>query len=96
MARRFPGLALETQKKRAGTSYFGSVLAREIPDLWRRNNDLSAMADLGIVDPRKAAAMAGSTIESAMANPVLGSTEGLGLVRLWDLMNVENWIRAHS
>jgi asparagine synthetase B (glutamine-hydrolysing) len=96
MARRFPGLALDTQKKRAGTTYFGSVLIREVPELWRRNGDLSAMADLGIVDPRKAAAMATSTIEAAMGNPVRGSTEGLGLVRLWDLMNIESWIRAHS
>jgi asparagine synthase (glutamine-hydrolysing) len=87
MARRFPALGLDRQKKRAGTAYFSSVLDREIPDLWRRNGDLSAMADLGIVDPQAAAAMAKESIESS---------GGIGLTRIWDLMNVESWIRAHQ
>jgi asparagine synthetase B (glutamine-hydrolysing) len=87
MARRFPGLGLDRQKKRAGTAYFSSVLDREIPDLWRRNGDLSAMADLGIVEPRAAAAMAKDT---------LASKPGIGFTRIWDLMNVESWIRAHQ
>jgi asparagine synthetase B (glutamine-hydrolysing) len=87
MARRFPSLGLDRQKKRAGTAYFCTVLDREIPDLWRRNGDLSAMADMGIVEPRSAAAMATRSIESNV---------GIGLVRIWDLMNVENWIRAHQ
>jgi hypothetical protein len=87
MARRFPALGLDRQKKRAGTAYFSSVLDREIPDLWRRHGDLSAMADLGIVEPRAAAAMAKDSIESK---------PGIGLTRIWDLMNVESWIRAHQ
>jgi hypothetical protein len=87
MARRFPALGLDRQKKRAGTAYFCEVLDKEIPELWRRNGDLSATADLGIVEPRVAAAMAKSSIESNV---------GMGLVRIWDLMNVESWIRAHQ
>ena len=87
MARRFPALGLDRQKKRAGTAYFCEVLDREVPDLWRNNGDLSASADLGIVDPQAAAAMASKSIESNV---------GMGLVRIWDLMNVESWIRAHQ
>jgi asparagine synthase (glutamine-hydrolysing) len=86
MARRFPALGLDRQKKRAGTAYFCEVLDREVPDLWRIHGDLSASADLGLVDPRAASAMASKSLES---------NAGMGLVRIWDLMNVESWIRAH-
>jgi asparagine synthase (glutamine-hydrolysing) len=87
MARRFPGLGLERQKKRAGTSFYRKILNREIPDLWRRKSGLEALADLGVVDPRQAAAMA----ERSIANTI-----GTGLVRTWDLMNLETWVRTHQ
>ena len=87
MARRFPGLGLERQKKRAGTSFYRSVLDREIPVVWARRNRLDALGDLGIVEPRKAAAMAESTIANRF---------GTGLVRIWDLMNLETWVTAHQ
>jgi hypothetical protein len=96
MARRFPGLGLDRQKKRAGTSYFRQVLHDEIPALWNRERDLSAMADFGIIDPKQVASMATSAIESAMATSAVETHDGMVLVRLWDLMNVETWVRAHS
>ncbi len=87
MARRFPGLGLEHQKKRAGTSFYRSVLDREIPALWPGSANLEALGDLGIVEPTKAAAMADSSIANRF---------GTGLVRIWDLMNLETWVRAHQ
>jgi asparagine synthase (glutamine-hydrolysing) len=86
MARRFPKLGLDRQKKRAGTAYFKAVLDREIPALWRANRDLSALADLGIVDVGAA---------SAMADKSIASHFGTGLARTWNLVNVEAWVRAH-
>ncbi|MGE0705480.1 MAG: asparagine synthetase B [Vicinamibacterales bacterium] len=87
MAKRFPALGLDRQKKRAGTAFFSLVLEREVADLWRQRPELSAMADLGIVEPGAATEMANTTIAS---NP------GIGLVRIWDLINTESWIRAHQ
>jgi asparagine synthase (glutamine-hydrolysing) len=87
MAQRFPALGLDRQKKRAGTAYFNAVLRREVADLWRGHSNLSAMADMGIVEPRAAADMARASLESE---------PGIGLVRIWDLVNTEHWIRAHQ
>lgn len=88
MARRFPGLGLERQKKRSGTQFYSTVLDREIPELWaREKRDLSPVADLGIIDVAAARAMADDSI---------AHKRGTGLVNTWDLMNVNTWIRAHQ
>jgi Asparagine synthase len=87
MARRFPGLGLEHQKKRAGTTFYRSVLHREIPALWARRGSLDALGDLGVVEPGQA---------TAMATKSIAENFGTGLVRIWDLVNVESWIRAHQ
>ena len=87
MARRFPNLGLDRQKKRAGTLFYRSVLMQGLPALWRESPDLSALADLGIVEPQVAAAMIERTIAP-------GYREGLR--RVWDLINVEAWVKAHS
>lgn len=87
MARRFSGLGLDRQKKVNGTSFYTSVLDTELPDLWRRHRDLGALGDLGVVDTRKAAAMADGWLErKSSVNPV----------RIWDLINLETWVRAHN
>ena len=87
MTQRFPGLGLDRQKKRAGTTFYQTVLDREIPELWRRYSDLTALTDLGVVDPRAAAAMAENTLSKDL---------GIGKVRIWDVMNLETWVRAHQ
>lgn len=88
MAQRFPGLGLERQKKRSGTRFYSSVLDREIPGLWAREaRDLGPVADLGIVDANAARRVAEESI---------ARKSGTGLVSIWDLMNVNAWIRAHQ
>lgn len=87
MARRFPELGLEHQKKRAGTTFYARVLDREIPALWSQRPGFDELADLGIIDPVAARAMGTSSVEKK---------SGLGLVSIWDLMNVNTWVRAHQ
>ena len=87
MARRFPGLGLDRQKKRGGTNFFKSVVEREVPLLWRADNGLSALADCGIVEPRAAAAGVDHAVSSMNSRQLL---------RAWDLIHAENWLRAHS
>lgn len=87
MARRFPGLGLESQKKRAATTFMRFVLERELPDMWRRNHDLSALADLKVVDQRAALAMAENNLSSGTVR---------GFARVWELLNTETWVRAHG
>jgi hypothetical protein len=86
MARRFPGLGLERQKKRAGTNFMGSILTKELPELWRRKGDLSALADLHIVEPRAVVARARRNLASGSAPR---------FAKVLDLVNLESWVRAH-
>jgi asparagine synthetase B (glutamine-hydrolysing) len=87
LARRFPQLGFERQKKRAGTSFYRTILQQSIPPLWREQGGLPSLSDLGIVDGAKAAAM----IEDAIAPPY---KENLRFV--WDLLNLEAWTSAHQ
>jgi asparagine synthase (glutamine-hydrolysing) len=87
LGRRFPELGFERQKKRAGTSFYRTILQQSIPPLWREQARLPCLGDLGIVDGSKAAAM----IENAIAPPY---KENLRFV--WDLLNLEAWTSAHQ
>ena len=87
MALRFPGLGLDRQKKRAGTTFYRSVLMREIPGLWRQNRELSALSDLGIVN---------RTGATSMVDRSIAPTFQQNLRRVWDLINLENWVRSHQ
>ena len=87
MARRFPGLGLDRQRKRGATTFFTSVIAREVPELWRRNPDLPGLAGLGIVDMHGVRSMADRAIERSDIHD---------LVRVWYLMNTEAWVAAHA
>jgi hypothetical protein len=87
MARRFPSLGLDRQKKRAGTVFYRSVLIEGLPSLWRENPSLPALADLGIVEPR---------IASEMIERMIAPGYREGLRRVWDLINVEAWVEAHQ
>jgi len=87
MARRFPGLGLDRQRKRGTTNFFTSVVAREVPDLWRRNKAVSALTELGIVDGNAARRMADRAIERRDIHD---------LVHVWYLMNTDAWVSAHA
>lgn len=86
MARRFPGLGLEHQKKRAGTNFMSSILTKELPELWQRKSDLSALADLRVVEPGAVATLARQNLASGSAPRY---------AKVLDLINLESWVRAH-
>jgi len=86
VARRFPRLGLDRQKKLAGTSFYKSVLADEIPRLWKSAGGRApTLAALGIVDPREIDVM----VEAILSDP---SREGLG--RIWDVLNLDAWVES--
>jgi asparagine synthase (glutamine-hydrolysing) len=87
MARRFPGLGLDRQKKRLPTTFFDSMVAREVPDLWRRKPELPNLEGLGIVEPQGVRRMADRAIERQDRRDLLG---------LWYLMNTEAWLVTHA
>jgi asparagine synthase (glutamine-hydrolysing) len=87
MAHRFPGLGLERQKKRAGTTFMASVLMSELPPLWQRAGDLTALSDLRVIEP---------TATSRLVAECLASGSPTRNSRVWEMMNVETWVRAHQ
>ena len=87
VARRFPTLGLERQKKIAGTSFFRSVLRREVPDLWKQSGGVPTLVRMGIVDAGAA---------NAMVEASLSEFSREGLSRIWDLLNLDAWVQAHE
>lgn len=87
VARRFPRLGLERQKKIAGTSFFRQVLRDEIPKLWKNSGGAPHLAALGVVDAARAQAMVDASLSEF-------SREGLS--RIWDLVNLDAWVQAHT
>ena len=84
MAKRFPGLGLERQRKVWATSFFESLVLREGPALADLAGDFPALSDLGIVNGAALAAF----IREALMQP------GPRLQQTWQAINLEIWLRA--
>jgi asparagine synthase (glutamine-hydrolysing) len=87
VARRFPSLGLDRQKKVAATSFYRSVLQHEVPRLWKSSGGAPALAALGVIDP-------GRTDD--MVRKALSQFSRAGLSRVWDVMNLEAWVRSRT
>jgi asparagine synthetase B (glutamine-hydrolysing) len=84
IARRFPGLGLEEQRKVLAKSYYHSVLRREWAPLVDLAGDFPALSALGVVDGRAAGAV------------VRGEGQASGMSRLFHLIGAEMWTRAQA
>ena len=84
MARRFPGLGLERQRKVSNTAFFQSLLLREGPALADLAGDFPALSGLGIVDGPALAAF----IREALTQPSPRAQQ------IWQPINLEIWLRA--
>jgi asparagine synthetase B (glutamine-hydrolysing) len=84
IARRFPSLGFERQRKVVSVDYHYSVLRREGAEALRRLGGCKALAELGIVD--------GSQAEAVSVRAFAGS-DFHDLHRAWELLNLETWVR---
>lgn len=87
VARRFPALGLDRQKKVAATSFHQAVLREEVPQLWKQTGGAPALASLGIIDADRTRDMVSHAIATA---------DTVGLRQAWDLVKLEAWVRAHG
>jgi asparagine synthase (glutamine-hydrolysing) len=85
LARRFPGLGFKQQKKVTSTNFFRSLMLKEGMAAWQLMGGTRALAELGIV---KKEAL-GSTIEQILVKKL--SREAY---RIWDVLNLEAWLRT--
>jgi hypothetical protein len=85
LARRFPELGFEKQKKVTGTSYARSVLGDHALDAWRMLGGVPALAELGVVDQPK--------LEEGLKD-VFTRSDLRNSYRVWDVLSLEAWTRA--
>jgi asparagine synthase (glutamine-hydrolysing) len=84
LARRFPGLGFETQKKVGATTVYRSLLLGDGPRVWRQLGGAEALSSLGIVDAAK--------IERRMQQLFTGS-EPKQIYWIWYILAIEAWLR---
>jgi asparagine synthase (glutamine-hydrolysing) len=84
LARRFPGLGLDRQKKVIATDYFTSVMLGQGRRIWDRSGGPQALADLGVVDPARV---------NQAAERMFSSRTARAANRIWNILNLEAWVR---
>jgi asparagine synthase (glutamine-hydrolysing) len=83
LARRFPRLGFDRQEKLMLGTFISPVVAREVESALQRAGKRWLLSELGVVDP---AGLAGFL---ERPNPRKGW-------RVWDVLNLEFWARAHA
>src|SRR6516164_10513747 len=86
LARRFPGLGLEWQRKVSAKSFFESLLLQEGPGLADAAGDFPALSALGVVDGRAARAV----VREELNHP------SPRIQRIWEPIKLEMWVRSRS
>jgi asparagine synthase (glutamine-hydrolysing) len=85
IAKRFPALGFEQQRKVMATGLHYSIIRREGPAAWRQLGGCDALAEFGIAERRG--------VES-FVNENLSSPDNRTVQRVWDLIKLESWVRG--
>ena len=85
MARRFPGLGFDRQRKVAATTFYSELLKKEGPGLARAIGPLDRLASLGVIGQAFRDVALRSDFETDHREPFL----------MWHLINLETWVRAY-
>jgi asparagine synthase (glutamine-hydrolysing) len=89
LARRFPELGFERQRKVAGTGAARTLFVSGGRVAWRRMGGTTALAALGVVDGRATAAL----IEGLLSDSK-PPEENAYSYRIWDILALEAWVRS--
>jgi hypothetical protein len=90
LARQFPELGFERQRKVVGTSVARKIFVEEGGAAWRRLGGATALANLGVVDQNAASAL----IEGLLSNGKIPESS-VQSYRIWDIVSLEAWARSH-
>jgi hypothetical protein len=84
LARRFPELGFETQRKVAATTVLRSIVLGQAPEAWRELGGPKALVSLGIADRAR--------IERRM-DELLAAREPQHFYWVWYVLTIESWLR---
>jgi asparagine synthetase B (glutamine-hydrolysing) len=84
VAKRFPTLQFERQRKVSALGFMSSILHKEGPRVWKELGGAKALESLGIVDHQ--------SIEAAMQRSFTSSDRRSRNV-IWEITNLETWVR---
>jgi hypothetical protein len=87
LARRFPNLGFEQQRKVEGTRFYSSLIYGQARQLWQQLGGTPTLVKLGIVDER--------TIEQGFEHFLTRRKQG-DAHHAWSILNLEAWARAHT
>jgi asparagine synthase (glutamine-hydrolysing) len=87
LARRFPNLGFERQKKVIADEFASDIFVNEIPQALRRMGGAQALAELGIVNQR--------LLDEAVARYASDPSQRQRSFLLWHVLSLESWLRAH-
>lgn len=82
LARRFPGLGFESQRKSPLGTFIRSVTSTQTGSASRALGDVTVLGELGVVEPEQ--------VRVFLNNPPQGKEW-----RVWDILNLEAWARAY-
>jgi asparagine synthase (glutamine-hydrolysing) len=85
LARRFPGLGFEKQKKVLGKDFAREWMRSEVADVWRGAGGAPLLAELGIIEPRELH----QTAEHIISSHALRDS-----FTIWDVLKMESWVRT--
>ena len=86
LARRFPNLGFEQQRKLEATRFYSSLIYRDAHNIRRQLGGSPALADLGVVDERAI----GPAFERLLSREKIGEAH-----LAWSMLNLESWAQAH-
>jgi hypothetical protein len=90
LAHRFPNLGFETHRKITGNATARTMFVQEGRPAWERLGGATALDELGIVDGQRVRRL----VEDLLTRP--GTPEkNLYSYRIWDILTLEAWARAH-
>lgn len=85
VAKRFPELGFERQRKVDATNFYRARLLQDAPPVWRALGGAKALAELGVVDPVR--------LDETM-NDLFGGKKPDQIHTIWTVLNLEAWVRA--
>ncbi len=87
LARRFPQLGFDRQRKIEATTFYASLIYRNASEIWQQTGGVPTLANLEIIDEGRLR----PKIERLLAS----RKEGSKAHRIWSVLNLESWARAH-